>query len=86
MGMKRRCVAAVFFVVSLTVPVLAGELESFDQDEPFRQAVSSNLLRSLLNKTLDQLEDYVEISGHLAPDETAGDRLGHLQIKIYPEG
>ncbi|MCP9440610.1 MAG: hypothetical protein NNA20_12855 [Nitrospira sp.] len=86
MVMETRWVLAVFFVVSLVVPAWAGEPESFDPDEPFQQAFSSNLLRALLNKALDQLEDYVELSGHLAPDETAGDRLGHLRVKIYPEG
>jgi hypothetical protein len=77
---------AVLFVVSLAVPVWAGEPESFDPDEPFQQAFSSNLLRLLLNKTLDQLEDYVEMSGHLASDEATGDRRGRLRLKIYPEG
>jgi len=84
--MKTRGVLAVLFVVSLAVPVWAGEPESFDPDEPFQRAFSSNLLRSLLNKTLDQLEDYLEMSGHLAPDEATGDRRGRLRFKIYPEG
>ncbi|MCP9471194.1 MAG: hypothetical protein NNA30_00470 [Nitrospira sp.] len=86
MAITRQGVSVVLFVVSLAVPVWAGEPESFDPDEPFQQAFSSNLLRSLLNKTLDQLEDYVEMSGRLVPDGEAGDRRGRLRFKIYPEG
>lgn len=84
-GYKKQGVLAVLFVVSLAIPAWAGEPESFDPDEPFQQAFSSNLFRSLLNKTLDQLEDYVEMSSHLAPDEATGDCHGRLRFKIYPE-
>jgi hypothetical protein len=64
----------------------AGEPELFDPDQPFEQAFSMNVLRSLLNEALDRLEDHVEISGHLTPDGKTSDRRGHLRFKFYPEG
>lgn len=83
--MVRAC-ATVFFVMCLAVPVWAGEAESFDPDQPFNQALTTTVLRSLLNQALDNLEDHVEISGNLNPDETKGDRGKHLRFKFFPEG
>ncbi len=75
-----------FFLTCLTTPVGAMEVERFEPDQPFDQALATNVLRSLLNQSLDRLEDHVEISGNLNPNETKGDRRGHLRFKFYPEG
>jgi len=76
----------VLFFLGMTVTAWAGEGVPFDPDQPFQKALSNNLLRSFLNQTLDQLDDHLEISGYLVPDETTGDRDGHLRLKFYPEG
>ena len=81
-----RIVAAAFFLICLTTPVWATEVEPFDPDQPFDQALAKNVLCSLLNQALDRLEDHVEISGNLSSDETKRDRGKHLQFKFYPEG
>ena len=70
----------------LAAPVWATEAESFDPDEPFTQAMTAGVLRSLLNQALDRFEDHVEISGNLHSDKTKGDRGKRLQFKFYPEG
>ncbi len=79
-------VVAAFWLVSWVAPVQATQADTFDPDQPFEQALTSGLLRSLLNQALDRLEDHVEISGNLNQDETKGDRGKHLRFKFYPEG
>ena len=74
-----------FFVICMAGPAWAAEVEPFNPDAPF-QELSTSLLRSLLNQALDSLEDYVEITGKLDPDDMKGDRQGRLQFKFYPEG
>ncbi|MDF0675034.1 MAG: hypothetical protein P0120_11970 [Nitrospira sp.] len=81
-----RAWVTAFFVICLAAPVWAAEVESFDPDEPFKQALTTTMLRSLLNQALDGLEDHLEISGSRNPDETKGDREKHLRFKFYPEG
>ena len=83
--MVQTCVT-VLFLVCLAAPVWATEAESFNPDQPFEQAMTAGVLRSLLNQALDRLEDHVEISGNLHSDETKGDRGKRLQFKFYPEG
>ncbi len=83
--MIRACATALF-LMCLAAPVWATEAESFDPDQPFNQAMTSGLLRSLLNQALDSLEDHLEISGSLNPDDTKGDQGKHLRFKFYPEG
>lgn len=70
----------------LAAPVWATEVESFDPDQPFDQALTTGVLRSLLNQALDQLEDHVEITGTLNSDASKGDKDRHLRFKFYPEG
>ncbi len=77
-------VAALSFVMA--IPAWAGGPEEFDPDQPFREAITKNLLRSWFNQALDVLDDYLEITGALAPDEANGDRRSHLRFKFYPEG
>lgn len=81
-----KIVITVVVSMCLTAPVWATEAESFDPDEPFTQAMTTGVLRSLLNQALDRFEDHVEISGNLHADETRGDRGKRLQFKFYPEG
>jgi hypothetical protein len=70
----------------LAAPVWATEEESFDLDQPFKQALTSNLLRSLLGQALDKLEDHVEITGNLNADALRDDEGRHFRFKFYPEG
>ena len=81
-----RLMVTGYFLICLTTPVWATEVERFEPDQPFDQALATNLFRSLLNQALERLEDHVEMSGNLNPDPTKGDRRGHLQFKFYPEG
>ena len=83
--MVQTCVT-VLFLVCLAAPVWATEAESFNPDQPFEQAMTAGVLRSLLNQALDRFEDHVEISGNLHSDEPKGDRGKRLQFKFYPEG
>ncbi len=83
--MVRACAIALF-LICLAAPVWATEAESFDPDEPFKEAMTASALRLLLNQALDRFEDYVEISGNLHSNETKGNRGKHLRFKFYPEG
>jgi hypothetical protein len=81
-----RTLAAMLFMICMTVPVWAAEREPFNPDQPFEQALTTSLLRSLLNQALDRLEGHLEITGNVDPDDVKGDRRGHLRFKFYPEG
>ena len=83
--MVRTCATALF-VMCLAAPVWATEEESFDPDQPFKQALAKNFLSSLLNQALDKLEDHVEITGNLNADALKDDEGKHLRFKFYPEG
>jgi len=82
----RQGLLSAIFVLWLSAPALAGDAPQFDPEQPFQQALTKNLLRSFFNQALDQLEEHLEISGDLMPDQTAGDRQGHLRFNLYPEG
>jgi hypothetical protein len=77
-------IAALLMMMAL--PAWGGGSEEFDPDQPFREAVTKNLLRSWLNQALDMLDDHLEITGTLAPNEAGGDRRRHLRFKFYPDG
>jgi hypothetical protein len=81
-----RFVAATFFLLCVAAPVWATDTDSFDPDQPFEQAMTGNVLRSLLNQALDKLEDHVEITGHLNPDASKDNPDRHFRFKFYPEG
>ena len=81
--MVQTCVT-VLFLVCLAAPVWATEAESFNPDQPFEQAMTAGVLRSLLNQALDRFGDHVEISRN--SDDTKGARGKRLQFKFYPEG
>lgn len=82
----RRTLALTLIILMLAVPVWAGGGEQFDPDQPFEQALTTNVLRSLLNQAMDVLEDHLEISGNLNPGEKQGERRGDFTLKLYPEG
>jgi hypothetical protein len=82
----RRIVTMTLLLLLMAVPVWAGGAEQFDPDQPFEQALTTNVLRSLLNQAMDVLEDHLEISGNLNPGEKQGERRGNFTLKFYPEG
>jgi hypothetical protein len=66
--------------------VSLAETPSFDPDQPFRQAFSSSLLRAMVNKTLDLIEDHLEIAGDMAQRDAGGEQEGRFRLKVYPKG
>jgi len=82
----RQTLAAVLFSLWMAPLAWAGETVPFDPEQPFQQAFTTSVLRSLLNEALDVFEDHVEITGNLVPDNRNGDRRGNLWLKFYPEG
>jgi hypothetical protein len=84
--MKYSMSAGVLLVVVAMIPVESRAAELFDSEEPFNQATTKNLLRSFLNQALDVLDEHLEISGSLNPDEKQGDRQQRLKFRFYPEG
>jgi hypothetical protein len=84
--MKYSMSAAVLLVVVAMIPVESRAAELFDPEEPFKQALTKDLLRSFLNQALDVLDDHLEIVGSLSPDEKQGNRQQHLKFRFYPQG
>jgi hypothetical protein len=78
--------AAALFFLLMSPLAWAGEAAPFDPEQPFQQGFSTSVLRSLLNGALDVIEDHLEITGHISPDDVKGDRRGNLRLKFYPEG
>lgn len=64
----------------------AADVPSFDPDQPFRESLSTHLLRSMLNRALDVLEEHVQIEGGLSSADPRGDQKGHLELKLFPKG
>jgi hypothetical protein len=83
--MRTLSAAALFFLL-MTPLAWAGETAPFDPEQAFQQGFSTSVLRALLNGALDVLEDHLEITGNIIPDEVKGDRRGNLRLKFYPEG
>ena len=83
--MQKISTAALFFLL-MTPLAWAGETPSFDPEQPFQQGFSTSVLRSLLNEALDALEDHLEITGNIVPDDVKGERRGNLRLKFYPVG
>jgi hypothetical protein len=84
--MKYMVSVAILFAALALISVESRASEPFDSEEPFNQAVTKNLLRSFLNQALDVLDDHLEITGSLNPDEKQGDQLNRLKFRFYPEG
>ncbi len=83
--MMRAC-ATVLFAICVATPVWAAETEPFNPDQPFEQALTTSVLRSLLNQALDKLVDHVEISGNLNSELSKGDKDRHVRFRFYPQG
>jgi hypothetical protein len=81
-----RTVVAALFLMCTTASLCAAETEPFNLDEPFEQALTKSLLRSLLNQALDKLHDHVEITGNVNSDALKDDEGKHLRFKFFPEG
>ena len=81
-----RTVAAALFLLCTAAPLWAANTEPFNPDQPFEQALTTGVLRSLLNQALDKLEDHVEITGNLNSDALKDDEGKHLRFKFYPQG
>ena len=84
--MKYSVSAALLMIALALIPVESRASEPFDAEEPFNQAITKNLLRSFLNQALDVLDEHLEITGSLNPDEKHGDRQQRLRFRFYPEG
>ncbi|MGH7181049.1 MAG: hypothetical protein ACREJN_03620, partial [Nitrospiraceae bacterium] len=82
----QKITAVTLFFLLMTPLSWAGETTPFDPEQPFQQGFSTSVLRALLNGALDVLEDHLEITGNIAPDDMKGDRRGNLRFKFYPEG
>ena len=79
---------AVLLAVAPT-SLWAGETSSQDQggidfDQPFDDAIAKGVLRSLLNRAFDAIDDHVEISGKLR--HGAGEEEGRWELRLYPRG
>lgn len=85
--MKHATVVGVFVsVLMMWTGTSLAEAPSFDPDQPFRQAFSSQMLRTFLNRALDVLDDYIEAAGDVSAPNSEGDQSGRLQLKFYPKG
>jgi hypothetical protein len=84
--MKYSLSASLLLVALALMPTESRASELFDSEEPFNQAITKNLLRSFLNQALDVLDDHLEITGLLNPDQKHGDRQQYLKFRFYPEG
>ena len=84
--MKYSLSASLLLVALALTPTEGRASELFDSEEPFNQAITKNLLRSFLNQALDVLEDHLEITGSLNPEQKQGDRQQYLKFRFYPEG
>ena len=84
--MKCFCSAVLIVVVFAIAPAWGAATEPFDSEQPFNQAITKNFLRSFLNQALDVLDDHLEITSSLAPDDKQGDGRRHLKFRFYPEG
>jgi hypothetical protein len=82
----QKIAAVVLFFLLMAPLAWAGETAPFDPEQPFQQGLSTSVLRSLLNGALDALEEHLEITGNIVPDDVKGDRRGNLRFKFYPEG
>ncbi|HET6674810.1 MAG TPA: hypothetical protein VFG71_05710 [Nitrospiraceae bacterium] len=83
---------AGFLIFLLAAPVWAGETarisdeSTFDFDQPFDAAAGKQVLRSLLNRALDVMEDHVEWTGNVRDGAHRGDREGRFEFRLYPQG
>ncbi|MBX3325691.1 MAG: hypothetical protein U0223_13180 [Nitrospira sp.] len=67
-------------------PAVARAADTFNPDQPFQEVLSLNLLRSLFNQVVNQLDDHVEISSRLSQADSTTNGQRSLRFKYYPEG
>ena len=77
---------ALLFVLIFNAHPAAAETPTFDPDQPFRESLSTHVLRSLLNRALDVLEDHVHIDGSWSNSNATGGPSGRIELKLYPKG
>ena len=75
---------AIIVITLTALPARAGE--SFDPEQPFRQAWSHHFLQSLLDLAKEAIEDHFEISGEVESGKNGGESKRSLGFKFYPEG
>jgi hypothetical protein len=63
-----------------------AETPLFDPEQPFKQAFGSKMLRDIMNRTLDLIEDHIEVGGDVGPKDPSGDQQGRFSLKLYPKG
>jgi hypothetical protein len=87
-----KTLAASIMVMLLAVPVWAGEGRSrsddgtFNFDLPFEEAFDKQVLRSLLNRAIDAVEDHIDVKGNLRSGDQTGAREGRFELRLYPRG
>lgn len=63
-----------------------AETPSFDPDQPFAQAFSSKMLHDMVNRTLDLIENHIEVAADVDPKDAGGEQQGRFSFKLYPKG
>lgn len=87
-----KSVLAGIIVTLLATPLWAAEARNlsddgtFDFAQPFDEAINKHVLRSLLNRALDAVEDHIELNGKLRSGKQTGDREGRFELRLYPQG
>jgi hypothetical protein len=84
--MIRLLASVIVLVMCLVGPAVTKAADTFNPDQPFQEALSLNLLRSLFTQALDHLGDHVEITSSLGQADSTVDRQRSLRFKYYPEG
>src|SRR5262245_1222054 len=79
-----KLILAITIVAMTAFPAWAGD--SFDPEQPFRQALSHHFLQSLLDLAKEAIEDHLEISGDVESGKNGGESKRSLGFKFYPEG
>jgi len=83
--------ALIAILTLLPFPAWAGErVQLIEHDElnchkPFEQTAKS-LLRSLLNHTVDLIDNHIELKGNLQPNKETGEQQGRFELRLYPYG
>ncbi len=67
-------------------PLAAQGPEEFNFEEPFEQALSNTLLRSLLSAAAANFHEYVEFEGRMAPEGSSTPPSGEFRLKFFPQG
>ena len=90
-SMAMSVVLAGLLASVLAIPVWAGETRppaagEFDIEQPFNDVMGKRMLRSLLERAMDAVEDHFEIRGRLSKGEDGAEREGRFELRVYPDG